>query len=87
MLAQYHKVTAADVIAEKIEKINNRVSLIQDEYIEKYFAEKELKLSATLDGASAYKDAVLWLLPLIPVMKPARTYSYSSYIRCCRLNA
>ena len=57
LLSQNHQVTAVDVIPEKVEKINNRVSPIQDEYIEKYFAEKDLKLSATLDGASAYKDA------------------------------
>ena len=57
LLSQNHQVTAVDVIPEKVEKINNRVSPIQDEYIEKYFAEKELKLSATLDGATAYKDA------------------------------
>ena len=57
LLAQHHQVTAVDVIPEKVEKINNRVSPIQDDYIEKYFAEKELKLSATLDGRAAYKDA------------------------------
>ena len=57
LLSQNHQVTAVDVIPEKVEKINNRVSPIQDEYIEKYFAEKELKLSATLDGRDAYKDA------------------------------
>ena len=57
LLSQNHQVTAVDVIPEKAEKINNRVSPIQDEYIEKYFAEKELKLSATLDGREAYKDA------------------------------
>ena len=57
LLAQHHQVVAVDVIPEKVEKINNRISPIQDEYIEKYFAEKELKLTATLDGASAYKDA------------------------------
>src|SRR5574344_1340037 len=57
LLSQNHQVTAVDVIPEKVEKINNRVSPIQDEYIVKYFAEKELKLSATLDGAIAYKDA------------------------------
>ena len=57
LLSQHHQVTAVDVIPEKVEKINNRVSPIQDEYIEKYFADKELKLSATLDGATAYKDA------------------------------
>ena len=53
LLSQYHKVTAVDVIPEKVEKINNRISPIQDEYIEKFFAEKELNLSATLDGAAA----------------------------------
>ena len=57
LLAQHPSVTAVDVIAEKVEKINRRESPIQDEYIEKYFAEKELDLVATLDGASAYRDA------------------------------
>jgi len=57
LLSQHHQVTAVDVIPEKVEKINNRISPIQDEYIEKYFAEKELNLTATLDGAAAYKDA------------------------------
>ena len=57
LLAQHHSVTAVDVIPEKVEKINRRESPIQDEYIEKYFAEKELDLTATLDGASAYRDA------------------------------
>lgn len=57
LLSQHHEVTAVDVIPEKVEKINNRVSPIRDEYIEKFFAEKELNLTATLDGASAYKDA------------------------------
>ena len=57
LLSQHNQVTAVDIIPEKIEKINNRISPIQDEYIEKYLAEKELHLIATLDGASAYKDA------------------------------
>ena len=57
LLSQHHQVTAVDVIPEKVEKINKRISPIQDEYIEKYFAEKELNLTATLDGAAAYKDA------------------------------
>ena len=57
LLAQHHTVTAVDVIPEKVEKINRRESPIQDEYIEKFFAEKELDLVATLDGASAYRDA------------------------------
>ena len=57
LLSQHHKVTAVDVIPEKVEKINNRISPIQDEYIEKYLTEKQLDLTATLDGAEAYKDA------------------------------
>ena len=57
LLAQHHSVTAVDVIPEKVEKINRRESPIQDEYIEKFFAEKELDLVATLDGPSAYRDA------------------------------
>ena len=57
LLAQHHKVTAVDVIPEKVEKINRRISPIQDEYIEKYLAEKPLQLTATLDGAAAYRDA------------------------------
>ena len=57
LLAQHHSVTAVDVIPEKVEKINRRVSPIQDEYIEKFFAEKELDLTATLDAEAAYRDA------------------------------
>lgn len=57
LLAQHHEVTAVDVVSEKVEKINRRVSPIQDEYIEKYFAEKNLNLTATIDGISAYKEA------------------------------
>ena len=57
LLAQHHQVTAVDVIPEKVEKMNNKISPIQDEYIEKYLAEKELYLRATLDGREAYKDA------------------------------
>jgi len=57
LLSQHHRVTAVDVISEKVDMINHRKSPIQDEYIEKYLAEKELDLIATLDGASAYKDA------------------------------
>ena len=57
LLAQHNHVTAVDVIPEKVEKINNRISPIQDDYIEKYLAEKELDLTATLDGEAAYKDA------------------------------
>ena len=57
LLSQHHPVTAVDIIPEKVEMINKRISPIQDEYIEKYFAEKELNLVATLDAESAYRDA------------------------------
>ena len=57
LLSQYNEVVAVDIIPEKVEKINNRISPIQDEYIEKYFAEKVLNLTATLDAESAYRDA------------------------------
>jgi len=57
LLSQHHHVTAVDVIPEKVDKLNNKISPIQDEYIEKYLAEKELNLTATLDGKEAYKDA------------------------------
>mgnify|MGYP000756378772 FL=1 len=57
LLSQHHRVTAVDVIPEKVEKLNNKISPIQDEYIEKYLAEKELNLRATLDGKEAYRDA------------------------------
>ncbi|MBR5891948.1 MAG: UDP-glucose 6-dehydrogenase, partial [Bacteroidaceae bacterium] len=53
LLAQHNSVVAVDIVPEKVEMINNRISPIQDEYIEKYFAEKQLDLTATLDGASA----------------------------------
>ncbi len=57
LLSQHHQVIAVDVIPEKVDKINHRISPIQDEYIEKYLAEKDLNLTATLDGAAAYKQA------------------------------
>ena len=57
LLAQHHHVTAVDILPEKVEKINRRQSPIQDEYIEKYLAEKELDLTATLDAEAAYRDA------------------------------
>lgn len=60
LLAQHHKVTAVDVIPEKVEKINNRISPIQDEYIEKYFCRKGSESTATLDGVSAYM-MTMWL--------------------------
>lgn len=62
LLAQHNEVLAVDVVPEKVEKINNRISPIQDEYIEKYLAEKELNLVATLDGAKAYKEAKLVII-------------------------
>ena len=57
LLAQYNRVTAVDIVPEKVEMINKHISPIQDDYIEKYLMEKELNLTATLDSASAYKDA------------------------------
>ena len=57
LLSQHHQVTAVDVIPEKVEKLNKKISTIQDDYIEKYLSEKDLDLKATLDGAAAYKDA------------------------------
>ena len=57
LLSQHHQVTAVDIIPEKVEMLNKRKSPIQDEYIEKYLAEKELDLKATLDAKEAYSDA------------------------------
>ncbi|MBQ5690400.1 MAG: NAD(P)-binding domain-containing protein, partial [Alistipes sp.] len=57
LLAQHNEVVAVDIVAEKIDKINNHISPIQDEYIERYLTEKELNLRATLDAESAYRDA------------------------------
>ena len=57
LLSQHHQVTAVDIVPEKVEMINNRKSPIQDDYIEKYLAEKELNLTATLDAKAAYTDA------------------------------
>ena len=57
LLSQYHEVMAVDIVPEKVEKINNKISPIQDEYIEQYLAEKDLNLTATLDAEAAYKDA------------------------------
>lgn len=57
LLSQYHQVTAVDIIPEKVDMINNRKSPIRDDYIEKYLAEKELNLTATLDAKAAYSDA------------------------------
>lgn len=74
LLAQHNKVTAVDVIPEKVEKINNRISPIQDEYIEKYLAEKELDLTATLDGAAAYADADFVVIAAPTNYNPVKNY-------------
>ena len=80
LLSQHHQVTAVDVIAEKVEKINNRISPIQDEYIEKYLAEKELNLKATLDGASAYKDADFIVIAAPTNYDPVKNYFDTSHV-------
>ena len=74
LLAQHNHVTAVDVIPEKVELINNRKSPIQDEYIEKYLAEKDLDLTATLDGESAYKDA-----DFVVIAAPTNYHSNKNY--------
>ena len=66
LLSQHHQVTAVDVIPEKVDLINQRKSPIQDEYIEKYLVEKELNLTATLDGEKAYSDAVFVVIAAPP---------------------
>ena len=80
LLAQHHRVTAVDVIPEKVEKINNRISPIQDEYIEKYLAEKELDLTATLDGASAYKNADFVVIAAPTNYDPVKNYFDTSHV-------
>ena len=74
LLAQHHQVIAVDVIPEKVEKINHRVSPIQDEYIEKYLAEKPLNLTATLDGATAYRDADFVVIAAPTNYDPVKNY-------------
>lgn len=74
LLAQNNRVTAVDVIPEKVEMINNRISPIQDEYIEKYLAEKELDLTATLDGAKAYADADFVVIAAPTNYDPIKNY-------------
>ena len=74
LLSQHNKVTAVDVLPEKVEKINNRISPIQDEYIEKYFAERELDLTATLDAASAYRDADFIIIATPTNYDPVKNY-------------
>ncbi|MDM8256515.1 nucleotide sugar dehydrogenase [Phocaeicola barnesiae] len=80
LLAQHHPVTAVDVIPEKVEKINNRISPIQDEYIEKYLAEKELNLKATLDGASTYKNANFVVIAAPTNYDPVKNYFDTSHV-------
>ena len=80
LLAQHHQVVAVDVIPEKVEKINNRISPIQDEYIEKYLAEKELNLTATLDGASAYKNADFVIIAAPTNYDPVKNYFDTSHV-------
>ena len=70
LLSQHHKVTAVDIIPEKVELINNKKSPIQDDYIEKYLAEKELDLTATLDAKEAYSDA-----DFVVIAVPTNVYS------------
>lgn len=80
LLAQHHHVTAVDVIPEKVEKINQKISPIQDEYIEKYLAEKELNLSATLDGASAYQHADFVVIAAPTNYDPVKNYFDTTHV-------
>lgn len=80
LLSQHHQVTAVDVIAEKVEKINNRISPIRDEYIEKYLAEKELNLRATLDGKEAYRDADFVVIAAPTNYDPVKNYFDTSHV-------
>ena len=80
LLAQHNHVTAVDVIPEKVEKINHRQSPIQDEYIEKYLAEKPLDITATLDGASAYRDADFVVIAAPTNYDPVKNYFDTSHV-------
>ena len=80
LLSQHHHVTAVDVIAEKVEKLNNKVSPIQDDYIEKYLAEKSLDLVATLDGRSAYADADFVVIAAPTNYDPVKNYFDTSRV-------
>lgn len=80
LLSQHHKVTAVDVIPEKVEKINNKISPIQDDYIEKYLAEKELNLTATLDGTAAYKDVDYVVIAAPTNYDPVKNYFDTSHV-------
>lgn len=80
LLSQHHKVTAVDVVPEKVEKIGKRISPIQDEYIEKYFAEKKLDLTATLDGAAAYRNADFVVIAAPTNYDPVKNYFDTSHV-------
>ena len=80
LLSQHHEVTAVDVIPEKVEKINNKISPIQDDYIEKYLAEKPLNLTATLDGKAAYKDADFVVIAAPTNYDPVKNYFDTSHV-------
>ena len=80
LLSQHHHVTAVDVIPEKVTLINNRKSPIQDEYIEKYLAEKDLSLCATLDGASAYRNADFIVIAAPTNYDPVKNYFDTSHV-------
>ena len=80
LLAQHHEVTAVDVIPEKVKMINDRISPIQDEYIEKYLKEKDLKLTATLDGKAAYADADFVVIAAPTNYDPVKNYFDTSHV-------
>ena len=80
LLAQHHQVTAVDVVPEKVEKLNSRISPIQDDYIEKYLAEKTLNLTATLDGKAAYKDADFVVIAAPTNYDPVKNYFDTSHV-------
>ena len=80
LLSQHHEVTAVDVIPEKVEKLNNKISPIQDDYIEKYLAEKPLRLTATLDGKSAYADADFVVIAAPTNYDPVKNYFDTTHV-------
>ena len=80
LLAQHNEVVAVDIIPEKVEKINNRISPIQDDYIEKYFAEKELNLRATLDSREAYRDAEFVVIAVPTNYDPQKNFFDTHHI-------
>ena len=80
LLAQHHHVSAVDVVPEKVEKLNNKISPIQDDYIEKYLAEKPLNLVATLDGKAAYKDADFVVIAAPTNYDPVKNYFDTSHV-------